>query len=146
IALAASDRDTARRLYPRPCHSRITSAREARASAVTLGNRFRKRRYAGRTRVAWVCCSMNSLTRTRYGSGRTLHGYAPRLGSYQRSNGARFIDRNHTGVRTSTAPAGETGLFHVIGGMTDLTSETEEVTHVHHRGRHRGRCPRPHGL
>jgi len=68
-ARAASDSATARRLYPSPRHSHSTSDRGAPASDLTVGKRRRNERYAGTTRPACVCCSMTSLTSTRYASG-----------------------------------------------------------------------------
>ena len=72
---AASDRLSARRLYPSPAHARSTSAFDAAAKERMVGNRETKATKAGATRDAWVCWSITSLTRMLYGSGGLVrHG------------------------------------------------------------------------
>ena len=51
-----------------PAHARRTSARDAAASAVSVGKRFMNRGNASVTLLAWVCCSITSETQTAYGS------------------------------------------------------------------------------
>src|SRR4029077_8594435 len=95
-------RSRARRLYPRPDHSRSTAPSGARESARSVGNRRRKRRYAGRTRETCVCCSITSLTRTRYGSRVRRHGRSRPERRYQERTRLRNI-------------AGEAGLSYNSG-------------------------------
>ena len=64
-ARALSWRATARRLYPSPAHARMTSAREASASAPTSGNLAMNAPKIGSTLAAWVCWSITSETSVR---------------------------------------------------------------------------------
>src|SRR6185436_6394989 len=100
-ARAARESATARRLYPRPLHSRMTSDGDAAASARTLGKSFMNARYGATTRGACVCWSMTSETRTRYGVGRIRQGYNRRRGSYHSRSArcARAIERSEAGAK-----------------------------------------------
>src|SRR6266550_8104568 len=84
-------RSRARRLYPRPDHSRSTSASGAQERARSVGKRRRKRRYAGTTRETCVCWSITSLTRTRYGSRVRRHGRSRPEPRYQERTSLRSV-------------------------------------------------------
>src|SRR5467141_887204 len=91
FARAIRCRSRARRLYPRPDHSRSTWPSGGRESARSVGNRRRKRRYAGRTRETCVCWSITSLTRTRYGSRVRRHGRSRPESRYQERTRVRNV-------------------------------------------------------
>src|SRR5437879_11047808 len=84
-------RSRARRLYPRPDHSRRTSPSDARDNALKVGKRARNRRYATRTRDTCVCWTITSLTRTRYGSRVWRHGRSRPERRYQARTRPRSV-------------------------------------------------------
>src|SRR3989344_1473210 len=73
MSFAASCRNFARRLYPRPLQTLSTSKSGAFASARTFGNAFRNSRYFPSTLGTCVCWSITSETRILYGSRVFLH-------------------------------------------------------------------------
>ena len=115
---AARCRETARRLYPSPCHSTITSSRPAAASASTVGHRSSQRSKRGTTRGTCVCCSITSLTRIAYGSRVFRQGrFLPSCLNQARSSAStarslreppaaarRAKDPVRTAVRTGACP------------------------------------------
>ena len=90
----------------------MTSASAAAASASTVGKRARKRWKYGAAAATVVCCSMTSLSQTRYGStdspGSARHGMVRRCRSYHPSNaaaaGAGSTLAMRTGMTTPPRP------------------------------------------
>lgn len=78
-----------RSLYPSGNHFRTASPTGTSASAWNDGNRSSHSLYFGKTRSTWVCWSITSDTRIRYGSFVFRHGSSRPLRAYQPSRRRR---------------------------------------------------------